>query len=75
MECLEIWYIFPPFKQITLASRMHQLFLAVWQVDATLLARVCLAVTSTCNEYYWSIAPQMEHSFSFLKFYMKVSSS
>ena len=24
--------------------------------------------------YYWYIAPQMEHSFSFLKFYMKVSS-
>ena len=26
------------------------------------------------NAYYWSIAPQMEHRFSFLKFYMKVSS-
>ena len=24
--------------------------------------------------YYWYIAPQMEHSFSFLKLYMKVSS-
>ena len=24
--------------------------------------------------HYWYIAPQMEHSFSFLKFYMKVSS-
>ena len=24
--------------------------------------------------YYWYIAPQMEHSFSFLKFYIKVTS-
>ena len=29
------------------------------------------AYSASC---YWYIAPQMEHSFSFLKFYMKVSS-
>ena len=31
-----------------------------------------IAAYPVCN--YNSIAPQMEHSFSFLKFYMKVSS-
>ena len=31
-------------------------------------------LTTTSILHYWYIAPQMEHSFSFLKFYMKVSS-
>ena len=33
-----------------------------------------VVVLEQCIFGYWYIAPQMEHSFSFLKFYMKVSS-
>ena len=62
-DCLHVKIFFIPSHNVV-SSGWKKLILSIYGHDVIIHLKVC----------YWYIVPQIEHGFSFLKFYIKVTS-